>query len=89
MADKNNDFIELSKAKIQNTRNIVISKNLKGGFTLGQQIVVQEGRKQTLLFLKGSIQVDTLEGLYNIRDAINEALQKVEDNQEGMKDLDL
>lgn len=79
MVDRNKDFTELSKAKIQDKRNLVISKNGSGTYTLGQQIVVQEGKKQTLIFLKGAIHVDSLEGLYNLRDALNEAIQKEED----------
>lgn len=79
MVDRNKDFTELSKAKIQDKRNLVISKNGSGTYTLGQQIVVQEGKKQTLIFLKGAIYIDSLEGLYNLRDALNEAIQKEED----------
>jgi len=85
MADRIKDFIELSKAKIQDKRNLVVSKNGSGTFTLGQQIVVQEGRKQTALFLKGAIHIDNLEGLYNLRDALNEAIQKEEDEKPPKK----
>ncbi|MCX7924155.1 MAG: hypothetical protein N3B21_19425 [Clostridia bacterium] len=76
-----NDFKELSKAKIQDKRNLVISKHPNGTYTMVQQIVVQEGRKQTAIFLKGATHVDNLEGLYNLRDAINEAIQKEEDEK--------
>lgn len=76
-----NKFRELSKAKIQDTRNMVISKNeTYDGYTLAQQISVKEGPRETLLFIKGAIHVDTLEGLYNLRDALNEAI-KLEENK--------
>lgn len=75
------EFKELSKAKIQETRNLVISKHSNNTYTLGQQLVVQEGKKKTVVFLKGSIQIDSLEGLYNLRDALNEAIQHEEDEK--------
>jgi hypothetical protein len=74
-------FTELAKAKIQDTRNLVISKTSVGQYTIGQQIMVQEGRKKTTLFLKGAIHVNDLEGLYNLRDALNEAIQHEEDEK--------
>lgn len=74
-------YFELSKAKIQESRNMVISKSdTFKGYTLAQQICIQEGNRETLLFIKGAIHVDTLEGLYNLRDALNEAIIK-EENQ--------
>lgn len=77
----NNGFKELAKAKIQDKRNIVISENLdKGGFELAQQLVVTEGSKQTLIFIKGSIHIDNLEGIYLLRDACNEIIKKCENN---------
>lgn len=77
-----NLFTELAKAKIQDKRNIVISKiDSKSGYTIAQQLVVEEGRRQTAIFMKGAIHVDTLNNLYELRDAINEAIKKEEDNQ--------
>jgi len=78
MQSRSNDFTMLAKAKIQNTRNVVISKHIKGNYTLGQQIIIQEGERQTSIFLQGSIHVSSLEGLYNLRDALNEAISKEE-----------
>ena len=80
MAGKN--FQELSKAKIQDTRNLVISRNnLNQGFTLAQQVVIAEGSRQTALFIKGAFHIDDIEGLYNLRDALNEAILKCEGNR--------
>lgn len=72
-------YIELSKAKIQDTRNIVISAASQGGYTMSQQLEVQEGNKLTTVFLKGSMIIDDLQGLYNLRDACNVAIQKAEE----------
>jgi uncharacterized FlgJ-related protein len=74
-------YVILSKAKIQETRNLIISKNsYDGGFTMAQQIVVNEGSRRTTLFVKGTIQVDNLSCLYELRDALNEAINKAEQN---------
>lgn len=77
------EYKTLAKAKIQDKRNLVISKktsaNIFGSYVLGQQIVIQEGQKQTTIFLKGAIHIDGLEALYNLRDALNEAITIEED----------
>lgn len=77
--NKASTFQELSKAKIQEKRNLVISKNSSDeGFTLAQQILVEEGNRITTIFMKGATQIDGIESLYNVRDAINEAISKYE-----------
>ena len=86
-----NKFIELAKAKIQDKRNIIISKvndedtSMELGFTVAQQIEVQEGNKITSLYMKNAVHIDDIEGLYNLRDALNVAISKIEqdnDNQD-------
>ena len=86
-----NKFIELAKAKIQDKRNIVISKvndedtSMELGYTVAQQIEVQEGNKITSLYMKNAVHIDNIEGLYNLRDALNVAISKIEqdnDNQD-------
>ena len=86
-----NKFIELAKAKIQDKRKIVISKvndedtSTEMGFTVAQQIEVQEGNKITSLYMKNAVHIDNIEGLYNLRDALNVAISKIEqdnDNQD-------
>lgn len=76
--DIKSEFTELAKAKIQDKRNLVVSQHTNGSFTLAQQIVIQEGKKQMTIFLKGSIYIDNLEGLYNLRDALNESIERIE-----------
>ena len=86
-----NKFIELAKAKIQDKRNIIISKvndedtSMELGFTVAQQIEVQEGNKITSLYMKNAVPIANIEGLYNLRDALNVAISKIEqdnDNQD-------
>ena len=76
------EYTELAKAKVHEKRNLVVSKNNHaGGYTLAQQLTIQEGTKQINIFIKGAIHVGSLEGLYNLRDAVNEALTIEENNQ--------
>lgn len=76
------EFRELAKAKIQESRNIVISKmTTVDSFTLAQQLVVTEGNKQTTMFMKGAIHIDGVQSLYNLRNALNEAISQIEENK--------
>lgn len=69
------EYKELSKAKVAESRNVVISTCSKGGFTIAQQLVAQEGDKPMMVFLKGAFHIDNVDGLYELRDAINLAIQ--------------
>lgn len=78
-----NKFQELAKAKINPSKNIVISRNLvRGGFAIAQQLIVKDGFKTLPIFLQGAIAIESLEGLYELRDAINEALNVAEHTQD-------
>ena len=70
-------FKELSKAKIKENKNLIISKVETGGFAIAQQIEFNEDGRRIGIFLKGAI-ITNEEGLIDIRDAINEALEKVQ-----------
>ena len=74
----NNKYEELARAKVQEKRNLVVSKFFKGGYTIAQQLEVQEEGHQMQVTLKGAFHIDTIDGLYNLRDALNVAIQKVE-----------
>lgn len=80
-------YVELSKAKVQEKRNIVISKvNFGKGkeesYTLAQQVEVEEGKRKTNLFLKGSaIIVDNVDGLIELRNAIDTAIYLTSDKE--------
>lgn len=72
------EYNEISSAKISDTRNIVISECSKGGYTVAQQLVAHEGDDKTNVFMKGAFHVADLNGLYNMRDALNMAIYHVE-----------
>lgn len=69
-------YDEISKAKIAENRNLVISSCSKGGYTLAQQLKVSdtETSSSVSVFLKGAIHIKDKEALINVRDAINVVL---------------
>ncbi len=82
-------YSELSSAKISDKRKLVISEcikenkdtkeNVQCGFTLAQQVEVEEGKRTTTVFLKNGVHIASIDELYNLRDAINDAISKFED----------
>lgn len=82
------EYNELSRAKVTDSRNIVISNCSKGGFTIAQQLEAKENDKTTSVFMKGAFHVEDITGLYNLRDAINLAIKIVEKDQEDESDWD-
>lgn len=84
MAQKNRiEYRELSRAKVTDSRNIIISGCSKGGFTIAQQLEAKEGDKITSVFMKGAFHVEDIHGLYNLRDAVNLAIKI---SEEGSSD---
>lgn len=77
-------YTELSNAEITENRNIVISECSKGGFTVAQQLKA-DGTK---VFMKGALHIDNLEGLYNLRNALNVAVDKVAEKAKVNDDFD-
>ena len=88
MAKTKVEYTELSRAKVTDSRNIVISGCSKGGFTVAQQLEAKENDKTTSVFLKGAFHVDDIYGLYNIRDAVNLAIKIAEENSTEDTDWD-
>ena len=80
MAKSKIEYNEISRAKVTDSRNIIISACSKGGFTIAQQLSARENDKTTSVFLKGAFHVDDIQGLYNMRDAINLAIKVTEEN---------
>ena len=67
-------FTELARAKVSDSRDVVISKTQSGTILMAQQLKVSEGKSVHNIFLKGAIEVQSLEGLYELRDAVNLAI---------------
>lgn len=85
---KNNkvEYTEIARVKITKSRNIVISTCSEGGFTIAQQYEAVENGKVIPIFLKGAFHVDEVSGLYELRDAINLAINKAESENENAWD---
>ena len=88
MAKSKIEYSEISRAKVTESRNIVVSSGSKGRFTVAQQLVAKENDKTTSVFLKGAFHIDDVEGLYNLRDAINVAIKYAEENTVPDEDWD-
>lgn len=71
------EYEQYAKAKINKNRNLVISACNKGGFTLAQQLEVHEGDNCVNVFLKGAFHIESISGLVEIRNAINQVLNKL------------
>lgn len=72
------EYKELAKAKISESRNVVISNCSKGGFTVAQQLEAKESERTTSVFLKGAFHIEDIQALYNLRDACNYAIEEYE-----------
>ena len=88
MAKSKIKYHELSRAKVTDSRNIVISNCSKGGFTIAQQLEAKENDKTTSVFMKGAFHIEDIHGLYNLRDAINLAIKISEENTVSDEDWD-
>lgn len=73
---KKMEFTELSKARISDSRNIIISQ-CDEGFTIAQQLVTVEGTRPIKIFLKGTLHIESLESLKLLRNTIDDAINKV------------
>lgn len=67
-------YEELARAKVKDNRSLVLSSCSKGGYTIAQQLEVKEGNHNMNVFLKGAFHIDDINGLYNLRDALNVAI---------------
>ena len=81
------EYEQLSSARVTKSKNIVVSKCSKGGFTIAQQLVVNDDQNEVSVFLKGAYHIRDVDALISLRDAINEAIEKsVESNDENVED---
>lgn len=78
-------YNELAKVPIADRRNVVLSEHPKGGYTLAQQLSVKEGNRNMSVFMKGAFHIDDIDGIYNLRDALNIALADYE-RKESVKE---
>lgn len=75
-------YLELAKARIKPQRNVVISETIDSennflGYSITEQLVTNEGERETKVFLRNGLGILNREGLEQLRDAINETLEKI------------
>lgn len=81
------EYEQLSSARVTKSKNIVVSKCSRGGFTIAQQLVVNDDQNEVSVFLKGAYHIRDVDALISLRDAIDEAIEKsVESNDENVED---
>lgn len=85
---KGTEYSEISSAKVTDNRSIVISDCSRGGFTVAQRMEVTENNHTNKIYLKGAFHVPDIHGLYELRDACNLAIQKVEERESDDADWD-
>lgn len=78
MAQQKVEYVEISRAEVTNRRSVVVSECSRGGYTIAQQITVEEGDNTTSLFMKGAIHVDDVDGLKRMRDALTVCIDHAE-----------
>lgn len=72
-------FTELSRANINDNRDIVISLTQSGTVVMAQQLNVAEGKTIHGIFLKGAFEIPTIDALYRLRDAVDKAIEMQND----------
>ena len=77
------EYRQLSKARVTKNRNIVISECSKGGFTVAQQLVVSDDQNEVSVFMKGAMHIHDFTALVALRDALDEAIGAVVEEEEG------
>lgn len=85
MLKKKVTYEEITSAAVSSNRTIVISKCSKGGYTMAQKMRLKDDDNREMdIFLKGAFTIGDMNGLYELRDAINAAIdaEEEEKNQE-------
>lgn len=88
MANNKTTYNEIVRGKISDKRSIVVSECSKGGYTVAQQVELEENGEKMNVYMKGAFHVDDEAGLLNIRDVVNAALDTIHGNQPGVDEDD-
>lgn len=81
MASEKTRYDEITKARISDARNVVISTCSKGGYTIAQQMIAKDGKSEVAVFMKGAIHVKDIEALEKIRDALNVVISSAQEQE--------
>lgn len=81
LAKNKKRYEQVGVTKITKNRNLVISQCSNGGFTLAQQLYVDEGGKMTKVFLKGAAFIDSLDNLRGVEKMIRDVVKSIDEQQ--------
>lgn len=81
-------YDEVARVKMTDTRDVVISKCSKGGYTIAQKILIDKDEKPISIFLKGAIKVNDIEGLKDIKETIDMAIKKLKESSDDKIEWD-
>lgn len=79
-------YTQMVSCPISAHRNLVVSKNENGGYTLAQQVEIMDYDKPTRLFMKGATFFPTLDVLRDVRDMFAKAVEIAEDEESTLWD---
>lgn len=79
-------YTEIARTPITSNRKMIISSCSTGGYTIAQQAtLVEDDGREVNMFYKGALHIQDLRALYDVRDCINIAIKKVEEQIEEDK----
>lgn len=72
-------YREIAKAKIKDSRNVVISETYNAdekfiGYSVSEQLIAEESGRETKVFLRGGLGIISEEGLTALYNALQAAL---------------
>lgn len=76
-------YNELASTRFKKTRDVVISEAFqdngeKVGYSIAERLTVLEGEEETKVFLRGGLGIVDKEGLLKIKEAVDNAIEKIE-----------
>lgn len=80
-------YEEVARVKMTGSRDVVLSKCSKGGYTIAQKVLIDNDEKPVSIFLKGAIKVNDIESLISIKEMLEMSIDKLE-NESGRKKIE-
>ena len=81
MSKSGQRFTEIARAHVTDTRDVVLSKTQSGTVLMAQQIKACEGKRTHNIFLQGAFEFPTIEGLIDLREAVDAAIEFMTENK--------
>lgn len=78
-------YEEVARVKMTESRDVVISKCSRGGYTIAQKVIIDNDEKPVSIFLKGAIKVNDIESLISIKEMLEMSIDKLENESSRKK----